>query len=131
MGQAYVDPCIELKSAEHVDKVPQELELVIFRFAQEALTNLHRHPGNKTGLILIDRDGDKSASKFKTTARTSPERLAGNARTFPSLSNNELSIKSDGSGTRISATLSKTSAVMQDQLPAASEFKWRDLLSEI
>ena len=120
---------IELRSAEHVGRLPQEMELVIFRFVQEALTNVHRHSGSKTALILIDRDGDKVTVEVRDNGKgISPERLAqiqtrGTGVGIRGMRerllrfNGELSIQSDGSGTRISATLlSKTVAPMQDRV---------------
>jgi PAS domain S-box-containing protein len=120
---------IELRSAEHVGRLPQEMELVIFRFVQEALTNVLRHSGSKTALILIDRDGDKVTVEVRDNGKgISPERLAqiqtrGTGVGIRGMRerllrfNGELSIQSDGSGTRISATLlSNIVAPMQDRV---------------
>ena len=39
-------------------RVPQELELTLFRIVQEALTNVHRHSGSRTAEIVLFRDSD-------------------------------------------------------------------------
>jgi signal transduction histidine kinase len=112
------------------------MEIIIFRFVQEALTNVHRHSGSKTALILIDRDGDKVTVEVRDHGKgMSPERLAeiqtrGTGVGIRGMRerllrfNGELSIQSDGSGTRISATLlSKTVAPMQDRVATGEKIQ--------
>jgi len=50
---------IDLKIGEEVERLPPEMELVIFRLVQECLTNIHRHSGSKTAMIRISREGDR------------------------------------------------------------------------
>jgi PAS domain S-box-containing protein len=120
---------IELKSAKDLGRLPQEMELAIFRFVQEALTNVHRHSGSKTALILIDREGDKITVEVQDNGKgISPERLAeiqtrGTGVGIRGMRerllrfNGELSIQSDASGTRVCASLlSKPVAPMQNRV---------------
>jgi PAS domain S-box-containing protein len=49
---------IELELPETMNRLPPELELVIFRVAQEALTNVHRHSNSPSVIIrLFEQDG--------------------------------------------------------------------------
>ena len=50
---------IDLKIGEEVERLPPEMELVIFRLVQECLTNIHRHSGSETAMIRISREGDR------------------------------------------------------------------------
>jgi signal transduction histidine kinase len=49
-----VDVTLELPS--DLGRLPQELEITIFRLIQESLTNIHRHSGSKTALIRVTRN---------------------------------------------------------------------------
>ena len=44
---------IRLEIPEDLKRLPRDMELVIFRVVQEALTNIHRHSGSKTAEIRI------------------------------------------------------------------------------
>lgn len=46
---------IELSVSEDVGRVPQEMELVVFRLVQECLTNIHRHSQSKSATIRLGR----------------------------------------------------------------------------
>jgi signal transduction histidine kinase len=37
-------------------RLPEQMEITIFRLIQESLTNIHRHSGSKTALIRLTRD---------------------------------------------------------------------------
>src|SRR6266852_4705370 len=50
---------IDLKIGEEVERLPPEMELVIFRLVQECLTNIHRHSGSETAMIRISREADR------------------------------------------------------------------------
>ena len=108
---------IDLKISENFGRLPSAMELVIFRLAQECLTNIHRHSGSKTAVIRIEREESAVRVKVEDEGRgMSPERLAEiqsqgtgvgirgmreRLRHF----NGDLVIESDGSGTKVSATL--------------------------
>jgi signal transduction histidine kinase len=93
------------------------MELLIFRLVQECLTNIHRHSGSKTALIRIEREGSNVQVVVEDRGRgMSPERLAEiqsqgtgvgirgmreRVRHF----RGDLVIESNGSGTKVSATL--------------------------
>jgi PAS domain S-box-containing protein len=47
---------IDLNVSENFGRLPEDFELAIFRIVQEALTNIHRHSGSKTGTIRLSRD---------------------------------------------------------------------------
>jgi two-component system NarL family sensor kinase len=49
---------IDLELPESMDRLPPEHELAIFRVAQEALTNVHRHSKSPSvGIRLFEQDG--------------------------------------------------------------------------
>ena len=49
---------VELELSPHVGRMPQDVELALFRVVQEALTNIQRHSGSQRAKIRIDRSSD-------------------------------------------------------------------------
>ena len=47
---------IALNISKEFERLPNDLELAIFRLVQECLTNIHRHSGSKTAAIRIARE---------------------------------------------------------------------------
>jgi signal transduction histidine kinase len=47
---------VDLEIASDFDRLPEVLELAIFRIVQECLTNIHRHSGSSTATIRIRRE---------------------------------------------------------------------------
>ncbi len=108
---------IDLKISDDFGRLPSEMELLIFRLVQECLTNIHRHSGSKTALIRIEREESNVHVEVEDQGRgMSPERLAAiqsqgtgvgirgmreRVRHF----HGDLVIESNGSGTRVYATL--------------------------
>jgi PAS domain S-box-containing protein len=67
---------ITLDVADNVGRLPNDLELGIFRLVQECLTNIHRHSGSKTALIRIARDKESVRTEVQDHGNgISPERL--------------------------------------------------------
>jgi len=93
------------------------MELVIFRIVQESLTNVHRHSGSKTASIRIARESDKIIVEVQDKGKgMSAERLKEiqSQGTGVGISgmrerlrhfNGELIVESNGTGTKIFATL--------------------------
>jgi PAS domain S-box-containing protein len=49
---------IELVTSESFGRLPNEMELTVFRIVQECLTNIHRHSGSKTATIRLSHNAD-------------------------------------------------------------------------
>jgi PAS domain S-box-containing protein len=67
---------VELELPADLGRLPNELELVIFRVIQESLTNIHRHSGSSSARIRLSRSG--SGLEFEISDRgkgISPERM--------------------------------------------------------
>jgi len=89
----------------------------IFRLVQESLTNIHRHSGSKTALIRIERDENAVRVQVEDHGKgMSPERLAeiqsqGTGVGIRGMRERlrhfrgDLVIESDGSGTKVNATV--------------------------
>ena len=108
---------IDLKVPDNFGRLPSEMELLIFRLVQECLTNIHRHSGSKTALIRIEREESSVHVEVEDQGKgMSPERLAEiqsqgtgvgirgmreRVRHF----RGDLVIESNGSGTKVYATL--------------------------
>jgi PAS domain S-box-containing protein len=124
---------ISLRIPENFGRVPSEMELLIFRLVQECLTNIHRHAGSKTARIEIQREGEKVLVAVEDHgAGMSPERLAEiqshgtgvgirgmreRVRQF----HGDLIIESNGSGTRVSASLPLKTRLSSDQSKTQQE----------
>jgi signal transduction histidine kinase/DNA-binding response OmpR family regulator len=108
---------IRLNIPEDFERQSREVELVIFRVVQEALTNVHRHSGSKTAVIDLRREGDTIHLSIQDQGRgIAPEKLAairtkGSGVGFRGMServrqlNGKMQIQSGESGTRITVTL--------------------------
>jgi PAS domain S-box-containing protein len=108
---------IDLKVPENFGRLPNEMELLLFRLVQECLTNIHRHSGSKTALIRIEREDGKVRVEVEDQGKgMSLERLTEiqsqgtgvgirgmreRVRHF----HGDLVIESNGSGTKLYATL--------------------------
>jgi len=124
---------IDLKIPENFGRLPSEMELLIFRLVQESVTNIHRHSGSKTALIQIDRDENTIQVKVEDEGEgMPPERLAEirshgtgvgitgmreRVRQF----RGDLIIESNGSGTRVYATLPLKTQHSSDQIKTQQE----------
>ena len=118
---------IDLKIADNLERLPRDLELVIFRLVQESLTNIHRHSGSKRALISIEREALYVRVSVQDEGKgISPERLAKiqsqgtgvgirgmreRLRPF----GGELQFESNGSGTKVSAVLPTNMPSSADQ----------------
>ena len=108
---------IRLNIPEDFERQSREVELVIFRVVQEALTNVHRHSGSKTAVIDLSRDGDTIRLSIQDQGRgIAPEKLAairtkGSGVGFRGMSERvrqlkgRMQIQSDKTGTRVAVTL--------------------------
>jgi len=111
---------IDLQIPDNFGRLPSEMELVIFRLVQECLTNIHRHSGSKTALIRVEREENAIHVKVEDRgAGMSPERLAAiqsqgtgvgirGMRERVRHLHGDLVIESNGSGTKVYATLPLT-----------------------
>ena len=108
---------VDLKVPDNFGRLPSEMELLIFRLVQECLTNVHRHSGSKTAQIRVERRESNVHVEVQDQGKgMSPERLAEiqsqgtgvgirgmreRVRHF----RGDLIIESNGSGTKVYATL--------------------------
>jgi signal transduction histidine kinase len=68
---------VNLDIAENFGRLPSEIELAIFRFVQECLTNVHRHAGSTTAWIKISLERERIQVEVKDEGKgIAPERLA-------------------------------------------------------
>ena len=46
---------LDMENLEEFGRLPQELEIAVFRLAQECLTNIHRHSGSATARVRLEK----------------------------------------------------------------------------
>ncbi len=114
---------IDLQVPDNFGRLPTEMELVIFRLVQECLTNIHRHSGSKVALIRIEREENTIRVTVEDRGKgMSPERLAAiqshgtgvgirGMRERVRHLRGDLVIESNGSGTKVYATLPLTTSL--------------------
>jgi PAS domain S-box-containing protein len=108
---------VQFDISKEFGRLPRELELVIFRLVQECLTNIHRHSESETASIRIARESNQIILDIRDQGKgMSPPRLAeiqsgrsgvgiGGMRERLRQFEGSMNIESDGSGTRIFATI--------------------------
>jgi PAS domain S-box-containing protein len=68
---------IQLSVSDDFGRLPQEMELALFRIVQECLTNVHRHSDSKNATIRISRINDNIALEVEDNGKGIPaEKLA-------------------------------------------------------
>jgi PAS domain S-box-containing protein len=68
---------VTLDVSEGFDRLPRDMELVVFRLVQECLTNVHRHSGSQSASIEIREDGAEVSVRVRDQGKgIPPERLA-------------------------------------------------------
>jgi two-component system sensor histidine kinase UhpB len=108
---------VNLRIPEKFDRLPADMELVIFRIVQESLTNVHRHSGSKSASIRVAREADKIIVEVQDQGRGMPaEKLVeiqsqGSGVGISGMRERlrhfggELAVESNGTGTKIVATV--------------------------
>jgi two-component system NarL family sensor kinase len=108
---------IELDIANPLGRLPGEMELAIFRFVQECLTNIHRHSGSKAASIRIFVKTETLCAEVSDQGKgIPPERLAeiqsgGSGVGIKGMQERlrqfggTMTVESNGAGTRIVASL--------------------------
>lgn len=108
-----VDPQID----NDFGRLPDEMELAMFRIVQECLTNIHRHSGSKTATVRLSRTGSMVTLEIEDQGKGIPAEKLDRIRAARSgvgitgmrervrHYNGTLRIDSGHSGTKISVTL--------------------------
>jgi two-component system sensor histidine kinase UhpB len=126
---------IDLSIPENFERLPADMELVVFRLVQESLTNVHRHSGSKTASIRVAREADRVIVEVQDKGSgMSAERLAEiqskgtgvgimgmreRLRPF----DGELVVESNNEGTKIVATLLAKAFPAKEQLVGGHELE--------
>ena len=109
---------VSLNLFENLDRLPPQLELMIFRVVQECLTNIHRHSGGSTATISLSNSMGRLNLQIRDRGKgMSPEKLAAVAgpgtagvglrgmRERVKAFGGEFEILSDGKGTLVRAVI--------------------------
>lgn len=76
---------VTFEGDENLGRFPQEIETSVFRIAQEALTNLHRHSGSNRAEIRLRREGSSLRLEIQDFGRGMPPATGGTAHGTASL----------------------------------------------
>jgi signal transduction histidine kinase len=108
---------IDLDIPGDFGRLPDDLEVAIFRIVQECITNIHRHSGSKTAAIRLSRNSENVFLEVQDSGTGIPGEKLASIRTHRSgvgitgmrervrhLRGN-LDIQSNSTGTKISVTL--------------------------
>ena len=66
---------VTIDAPEELDRLPDAIELALFRALQEALTNVHRHSGASKAHVLILRDSNHVLLEVRDNGRGMPKEL--------------------------------------------------------
>jgi len=108
--------------ADEPMRLPEAAELALFRVAQEALTNVHRHSGARSAEIRLSRDAESVSLCISDSGHGMPDDASASGGT-PAFGvglaamrermceiGGELQLRSDTTGTVVAATLPLTAA---------------------
>jgi len=107
---------VELQISPQFGRLPDDMEIALFRVVQECLTNIHRHSGSATANIQLSRADDKVHVEIVDTGSgISPERVHAN-RVVPGVGlmgieermrqfGGQVEIRSTDNGTAVSASI--------------------------
>lgn len=109
---------VEMEIPEDFGRLPNDIELAIFRIVQECLTNIHRHSGSATAAIRILQEHSRLVVQVMDHGHGIPQEklreLTGFGRTGVGFGGirerlrqlgGTLEITSEGKGTMVSATI--------------------------
>jgi PAS domain S-box-containing protein len=118
---------VEMKIARDFGRLPIDLETAVFRIVQECLANIHRHSGSKTAAIQILQENDQIVIVARDAGKGIPADQLGTISDGQSgvgfrgmrerlrhLDGN-LEIRSDDTGTVVTATLPFSASVDANQ----------------
>ncbi len=60
---------VDLEIPSDFGRLPDELEIAIFRIVQECLTNIHRHSGSATARIRLQQEGDRLSVEVQDSGK--------------------------------------------------------------
>ena len=109
---------VDLKVPADFGRLPDDIEIAIFRIVQECLTNIHRHSGSNTATIALHQENDRLTVEVRDNGKGIPREkqreLLESGRTgigFGGMRerlrqlDGSLEIKSEGDGTTVIAKL--------------------------
>ena len=68
---------VKLELADEIGRLPQDLELAVFRIVQECMANVYRHSGSKSATIRLDRGSQELMLQVEDEGRgMSPQQLS-------------------------------------------------------
>jgi len=120
---------VTLDAPADLDRLPDSIELALFRVLQEALTNVHRHSGASAAEVLVRQDAEEVILEIKDNGRGIPEELlrhfratgggtgvgiAGIRERVRELGG-KLTLESNSSGTLVQVSVPLDSAVLSEQ----------------
>jgi PAS domain S-box-containing protein len=114
---------VDLEVSPSLDRLPQDLELTIYRLVQEGLTNIHRHSGSKwAGIQLVQRpdritleiaDRGRGMAAISTENPMHPGVGISGIRERVRQLNGQLTIESSPHGTTVRATFPRPGSLPQ------------------
>jgi len=63
---------VDLKTSPEFGRLPDDMEIAIFRTVQESLTNIHRHSGSQTARIRLSRTPEAVDVEIADTGKGIP-----------------------------------------------------------
>lgn len=74
---------IELDLPAHLERLPEDIELTLFRILQESLGNVHRHSGSPLASIRLTRDAHRVCLEIRDEGRGLPPTAQSNGDAPP------------------------------------------------
>lgn len=116
---------ISLEVPSELPRLPQQMEITIFRLIQECLTNIHRHSGSKTALIRIARDNEGVSLEITDRGKGfTPHALVSEQRTRPGVGILGMKERVRPFGGTLEFRSSSEGTTVQARLPISAEMEY-------
>lgn len=115
---------VDLRIDGEFGRLPEDMEIALFRVVQESLTNIHRHSGSPTATIRLNRDSERVDVEISDTGKGIAAERLRSGKIVPGLGimgiqerlrqfGGTADITSSRSGTTVAAKIPLTSQLRQ------------------
>jgi signal transduction histidine kinase len=112
---------VSLQMSQEFGRLPDDMEIALFRFVQECLTNIHRHSGSPTADIRLTRTGERVEIDVTDTGKGIPSHRLHKNKVIPGVGMMGIQERMRQFGGSAEVTSSDKGTVVVATIPLKSE----------